>query len=171
MDSPEHLILFRRAPPVLARSALKEFARILRDQVARGRAFCCLITDDRELRRLNRRFLGRDYATDVLSFPEPRVPRALSVQSPSRPLAPSGLMSSSEKSSLGDLAISAQTASRQAMEHGHSVEEEICILMLHGLLHLLGMDHETGHGQMARTEISWRKKLGLPAGLIERVRA
>ena len=171
MDSPEHLILFRRTPPALARRALKEFARTLRDQLARGRAFCCLITDDRELRRLNRRFLGRDYATDVLSFPEPRAPRALNVRSPSRPPGPSRLLSSPETSSLGDLAISAQTASRQAIEYGHSVEQEICVLMLHGVLHLLGMDHETGNGRMARTEALWRRKLDLPAGLIERVSA
>src|SRR3569833_515669 len=56
----------------------------------------------------------------------------------------------------------------QGKECGHSTEEEICILLLHGVLHLLGMDHETDNGAMGRAELRWRRKLGLPAGLIER---
>ena len=70
-----------------------------------------------------------------------------------------------------DLAISFDRAAAQAAELGHSVEDELCILMLHGLLHLAGMDHETDGGAMKRTEARWRKRLGLPAGLIERVKA
>ena len=143
--SDDHIVLFRRAPAELNRRALERFAQTLRGAVAHRRAFTCLITGDSHLRRLNREFLGKDYPTDVLSFPAP----------PSSP-------------SLGDVAISAARARRQAAAFGHSLEEEIRILMLHGLLHLLGMDHETDRGQMQRAEARWRKRLALPQGLIER---
>ncbi|MFN7996560.1 MAG: rRNA maturation RNase YbeY [Bryobacteraceae bacterium] len=140
--------MFRRAPAELNRRNLESFARTLRDQVAGGSGFQCLVTDDRELRRLNREFLGKDYPTDVLSFPE-----------------------AGPGEFLGEIAISAQRARAQGVDYGHSTEQEICILMLHGLLHLKGMDHETDRGRMARAEAGWRQKLQLPAGLIERVRA
>ena len=140
-DSP---LLFRRVPAGLARERLKKFARRLQAQVAGGRRFTCLVTNDRELRRLNREFLGIDRATDVLSFP-----------------IPGG-------DELGDIAVSIQSAGRQAREHGHSREREIMILMLHGLLHLLGMDHESDRGRMRRAEARWRQRLELPLGLTER---
>jgi probable rRNA maturation factor len=116
--------------------------------VAGGREFCCLITTDDELTRLNRTFLNKDYATDVLSFP-------------------SGI----PEGPLGDIAISAERAGEQAQRYGHSIEEEISLLMLHGVLHLLGMDHERDRGRMARAERRWRKDLDLPSALIERVRS
>jgi probable rRNA maturation factor len=145
--APDHPVLFRRVPANLRRRPLQNFARALRDGVARGREFHCLITDDCELRRLNRQFRGADYATDVLSFP-----------------AEDGA------GSLGELAISADRAAIQAHEFGHSRFDEIRILMLHGVLHLVGMDHETDAGRMARAEARWRRKLDLPAGLIARAR-
>src|SRR5436853_4443890 len=144
MCSTDSLVSFRRAPTVLRRPPIETFARGLRDAVAKGREFHCLISDDRELRRLNRQFLGADYPTDVLSFPV------------------------NEDAMLGELAISADRAAVQAREFGHSRLDEIRILMLHGVLHLLGMDHETDRGRMARAESRWRKKLNLPAGLIAR---
>jgi probable rRNA maturation factor len=122
----------------------------LQREVSKGRPFDCLITGDAELRRLNREFRGKDEATDVLSFP---VARAL----------PSA-------SGLGDLAISLARARKQAREFGHTTEQEVAVLMLHGVLHLLGMDHESDRGHMARAEKRWRARLGLPNGLIERVR-
>jgi probable rRNA maturation factor len=125
---------------------LTSFARKLTRDVARGRRFDCLITGDAELRRLNRDFRGKDYATDVLSFP-------------------------GQNGHLGDLAISAARARAQAREFGHTTEEEVRILMLHGVLHLLGHDHETDEGRMARLEKRWRRALGLPNGLIERTQA
>ena len=145
LSGPE-LVSFRRVPAGLRRGEVRAFALLLHEGVARGRAFHCLIADDGELRRLNRRFLGHDYATDVLSFP------------------------SEDGTALGDMAISAGRAAAQAREHGHSRLDEIRILMLHGLLHLKGMDHQTDGGAMARAETRWRKKLGLPAGLISRSR-
>jgi probable rRNA maturation factor len=116
----------------------------VRDQVARGREFHCLITGDAELRSLNLRFRGKDAATDVLSFP-------------------SGI-----GDPIGDVAVSLGRARAQARDRGHSIENEVCVLVLHGVLHLLGMDHETDGGKMARAESRWQRKLGLPAGLIER---
>jgi len=148
MSRPEVLVSFRRAPSTLRRRPIESFAQGLRDAVAAGRQFHCLITDDRELRRLNRQFLGHDYATDVLSFP-----------------------SGEDSETLGELAISAGRAAAQAREFGHTQLDEIRILMLHGVLHLIGMDHETDRGRMARAETRWRKKLNLPLGLIARARA
>src|SRR4051812_45218521 len=109
MFPAEDLVLFRRAPASLPRTALRNFAAALRDGVAGGRDFQCLITDDRELRSLNRRFRGFDYATDVLSFP------------------------GEDGAELGQIAISAERASAQAREFGHSRVDEIRILMLHGV--------------------------------------
>lgn len=136
------LLLFRHSSGALRRqqSNLREFLR----RIARGRNVTCLITDDRELRRLNRQFRGQDYATDILSFPS---------------------------EGGGEIAISLDRAAAQAAERGHSLADEIRILMLHGVLHLRGMDHETDSGEMANVEARWRKRLGLPGGLIERTSA
>ena len=145
--SPEgSTVTFRRVPENLRRRPIERFARKLQADVAKGRAFDCLITGDAELRRLNREFRGKDAPTDVLSFP-------------------------SLAGGLGDVAISSGRARAQAREFGHTVEQEIQILMLHGVLHLLGMDHERDGGRMARAERRWRASLGLPNGLIERVQS
>jgi probable rRNA maturation factor len=140
-------MLYRRAGTGLPRRELRAFADQLRDGVAGGRPFTCMITDDRELARLNRMFLGREYPTDVLSFP------------------------AGGPGILGEVAISVERAREQAEEHGHDPVDEIRILMLHGVLHLLGMDHEHDRGAMARAEKRWRQQFGLPVGLIERTRA
>ena len=71
---------------------------------------------------------------------------------------------------LGEIAISLDRAREQAAEYGHDAAAEVRILMLHGLLHLLGMDHEQDNGEMTRTERRWRKRFGLPPALIERTR-
>ena len=108
-----------------------------------------LLTTDAAMRRLNRRFRGIRKPTDVLSFPAAA--------------APSG-----PEAVAGDLAIGVPTARRQAIEHGHALASEIKILILHGLLHLAGYDHEADNGRMARRERQLRARLGLPGGLIER---
>ncbi len=146
MSRQQTTLLFDVPTPGVSRQSARSFAKLLESELAPGRAFCCLIASDGELRRLNREFRGQDYATDVLSFP----------------CAESGPF-------LGEIAISFAKAKQQAAEHGHSVNQEIEILMLHGVLHLLGMDHETDRGRMARAERKWREILGLPAGMIERV--
>lgn len=150
MSSPEgSTVTFRRVPATVPRRAIEKFARRLQTEVAKGRAFDCLITGDAELRKFNREFLGKDYATDVLSFPIPG------------PQAPDAWFA-------GSVAISLGRARAQARQFGHAIEDEIRILMLHGVLHLLGHDHESDNGRMARAEQRWRARLGLPAGLIER---
>ena len=110
-------------------------------------AVSVLVTTSRELRKLNRCFRGKDKPTDVLSFP-PEVVGA--------------------RRFAGDVAISAEIAAHNARRLGHSTAEEVKILVLHGLLHLAGYDHQADDGEMARTEERLRKNLGLPVGLIER---
>lgn len=151
--SPEgSSITFRRVPE-MDRGSLERFARRLESEVAKGQPFDCLITTDAELRRLNREFAGKDRGTDVLSFPDPNGPALR------------------RRSRLGDLAISLPRARAQAREFGHQTAQEIQILMLHGVLHLMGMDHETDRGRMARAEKRWRARFRLPNGLIERVQS
>jgi probable rRNA maturation factor len=164
MSSQQSALLFQVATPGLSRRGLRAFLKRLEQEVGQGRGFCCLIASDAELQRLNREFRKRDYATDVLSFPAERTGSQAKAPAPHV-----GQTLSSANS--GEIAISYEAAKRQAVEHGHSVEQEIKILMLHGLLHLLGMDHETDGGRMLSAERKWRIRLGLPAGLIERVSA
>jgi probable rRNA maturation factor len=109
-----------------------------------------LLTTDAAIRKLNRQFRGKNKATDVLSFP-------------AGGLGAEGM--------AGDLAISVTTALGQAAEQGHWLSTEIKVLILHGLLHLAGYDHEVDEGRMARRERKLRTELGLPAGLIERADA
>jgi probable rRNA maturation factor len=145
MSRQQTTLLFEVPTPGASRQSARSFAKLMESELAPGRAFCCLITSDKELRRLNRQFRNQDYPTDVLSFP----------------------FADSDEF-LGEIAISFARAKQQADEHGHTVTQEIEILMLHGLLHLLGMDHETDGGQMKRREQNWRRKLGLPNALVAR---
>jgi probable rRNA maturation factor len=110
-----------------------------------------LLTTDKAIRRLNRQYRRKNKATDVLSFPA---------------YCPAGLKASEKIA--GDLAISVDTARKQAASLGHALEIEIKVLMLHGVLHLAGYDHETDEGEMARREERLRTRLQLPHGLIER---
>ena len=153
MSSKEgSIVRFSRVHGYMNPIAIRHFARILEAEVTRGKHFDCLITSNQELHRLNLAWRGKDYATDVLAFPVHGTVHEL-------------------RNFLGDIAISAARARAQAREFGHSPDTEIYILMLHGVLHLMGHDHETDSGAMVRTEKRWRAKLGLPNGLIERVRS
>jgi len=157
MSSPDgSTVTFRRAAAGVRPHAIVRFARKLQREITKGRPFDTLITGDAEMRGFNREFRGKDYPTDVLSFPSGN-----EVPAKSAPSAPPVL--------LGDIAISIARARSQARRFGHSVEQEVRILMLHGVLHLLGMDHESDSGRMARAENRWRARLGLPDGLIGRV--
>ena len=128
----------------------RTLARFLREAQAsvrlRGQV-SVLLTTDRKIRQLNRQFRGMDKTTDVLSFPAPETVAG---------------------EVAGDLAISVPTARRQAREHGHTLAAEIKVLILHGMLHLAGYDHERDEGEMARRERVLRGRLRLPIGLIER---
>ncbi len=126
---------------------------------ARGEVTVALVSD-RRMRSLNRAFRGKDYATDVLSFPT--VPSTLSAPDTGRSLP--------DTHSLGDIVIATGVATRQAKEAGHAVATELRVLALHGLLHLLGYDHARDDGQMARVEKRLRRAAGLEGGLIERTR-
>ena len=106
-----------------------------------------LLANDQTLQQLNKTFRGKNKPTDVLSFPAP---------------------SAFAKKHAGDLAISLETAARQAHTHGHTLSDEIKILILHGLLHLAGEDHESDSGEMATREATLRAELHLPTTLIER---
>ncbi len=111
-----------------------------------------LLTTDAAIRGLNRRFRSKNKPTDVLSFPAANL---LQSSKPAERVA-------------GDIAISVETARRQALGQGHALTCELKVLILHGLLHLAGYDHESDAGQMHRRERTLRARLGLPQGLIER---
>src|SRR5262249_45706544 len=107
-----------------------------------------LVTNNRALRSLNRHFRHKNEPTDVLSFPADVETHGFAC----------------------DVAISLEIARSNAHRLGHPVADEVKILMLHGLLHLAGYDHETDDGKMSRLEDSLRKRLGLPVALIARTR-
>ena len=132
----------------LSASGLTRFLNRARTAIGLLGAVDVLLTGDSTLRRLNKSFRGKDKPTDVLSFPAP---------------------SEFAARHAGDLAISLETASVQAKIYGHTLRDEVRILLLHGLLHLSGEDHENDNGQMAAREAKLRRELRLPAALIERV--
>ena len=108
-----------------------------------ARFFSGYFSSDRKMRELNKQFRGKNYATDVLSFP---------FEEPSDSTA-------NQSDFLGDIAISVETATRQAIENNLSFETEIKQLILHGILHLSGYDHETDHGEMNARELELREIL------------
>jgi len=118
--------------------------RVAKD-LAPGFEGAVVVAGDAAVRKANRDFRGKAESTDVLSFPD------------------------GEDGRLGDILISAARASEQAADFSHTVEDELKTLVLHGMLHLLGYDHETDSGEMASEETRLRKHYSLPSGLIERV--
>ena len=141
----------------LSAAALGRFLRTAQRAVGLEGEVYVLLADDATLRRLNRTFLGKDKATDVLSFPAG--PTTVFFGDPGGPVL------------AGDLAISLEMAARQAKQFGHTLRDEVRVLLLHGVLHLAGFDHESDAGEMAAREAELREKLGLPAGLIARAKA
>ena len=135
---------------------------------ARGTMSVAIVSDAR-VRALNRQYRKKDTATDVLSFPA-FAPSALRRGKPPA-FAPSALRRGKPPGDgefLGDVVIASGVAARQAREAGHSLATELRVLALHGLLHLLGYDHERDDGRMARLERRLRRRGGLREGLIER---
>ena len=137
----ENLVILRKPVAGLSDTALAKFvSRASRASKLKG-SVNVLVTGSAELRSLNRRFRAKDQPTDVLSFPPgPCFVRGLA----------------------GDIAISADIAKKNARRLGHSAAQEIKILALHGVLHLVGYDHESDHGAMAGKETTLRRSLGLP---------
>ena len=131
---------------------------------ARGTVNVALVSDAR-MRVLNRSYRRKDYATDVLSFPaQPPAFRRPARQPPGY----QALQPPASSPCLGDIVIAVGVARRQARSGGHAETTELRILALHGLLHLLGYDHEQDDGRMGRVERRLRRKGGLREGLIER---
>jgi probable rRNA maturation factor len=129
---------------------------------ARG-AVSVAVVSDATVRRLNRRYRGLDRATDVLSFPAD----TSAVERPA-PARRAGGGAPRAPRFRGDIVSARGVARRQAREAGHAEATELKVLALHGLLHLLGYDHERDNGAMARLERRLRRKGGLREGLIER---
>ncbi len=131
------------------------FAGRLRKALRLGRRdFNVCFVDDRAIRRLNGQFRGKPRATDVLSFP----------WQGTNGTSPSGAGAAEFAGFLGDVVISVETARRNARREGHSTANEIRWLILHGVLHLLGYDHETDRGEMTALELSLRGRLGIAGG-------
>lgn len=136
-----NVVIFEKTVKGVNRAELERFSWQAQRLAHVAGEVSILITTDRRMRSLNRRFRKKDKTTDVLSFPRPEG---------------------------GDIAISAPLASKNAARYGHPVREEMKVLILHGMLHLSGHDHETDRGQMAALELRLRAKLKLPGSLIER---
>jgi probable rRNA maturation factor len=147
------VVILRKRIVGLSSSTLERFVLRARRAVRLGCAVNVLVTSSAELRGFNQRFRGANKATDVLSFPAPPA------------------MLRQAKPVAGEVAISADIARENARRLGHSLADEVKILVLHGILHLAGFDHEHDNGQMARKESQLRRKLKLEGSLIERTQA
>jgi probable rRNA maturation factor len=141
------LVILQKRVAGLTHLALDRFVARARRAAGLKAVVNVLLTSSTQMKSLNRRFRGKDKPTDVLSFPaEP----------------------DARKQFAGEIAISTEIATKNARALGHSPAEEVKILVLHGVLHLRGYDHECDNGQMARREKQLRAKLHLPLGLIKR---
>jgi len=137
------VILNRQRQHPVAISRLRHFVLLLSERLHLGnQSFTVVLVSDRAMRRLNRDFRNKDRVTDVLSFPaEPHNRRHL------------------DNPGLGDMIISVETAHRQAFDRNHSLDRELRVLLIHGLLHLLGYDHEVDRGEMRRKELKLQREL------------
>ena len=141
------LVILQQKVAGVSQSALERFLSRARRAAGLSGKINVLIAGNSSIRQLNRTFRRKDTPTDVLSFPAASAPRS---------------------ELAGEIAISVDIARENADRLGHPLSAEIKILILHGVLHLAGYDHESDHGQMARQETKLRRTLGLPASLIER---
>lgn len=135
------MIIFDKPVDGVSHAGLQRFARRAQELAGVKGEVAILITSRRKMQALNRSFRKKDKPTDVLSFPRPQG---------------------------GDIAICAEIARQNAGRLGHSFTEEIKVLVLHGMLHLAGYDHETDRGEMAGKEARLRSRLKLPVSLIQR---
>ena len=146
----KRVIIFQKRVARLSEPTLQAFLLRAKKAVKLKGTVNLLLTSSTAMRSLNRQFRAKDVPTDVLSFPSP----SLSPNQPAR--------------TAGDIAISVEIAAQNATKLGHSTAEEVKILVLHGILHLAGFDHERDNGQMAHKEATLRRTMGLPVALIER---
>jgi probable rRNA maturation factor len=146
---PSHFFLndviqIDRPTDEISQRALSLFATKAMQTIGLKGELSVRITSNRQMQELNRRFRRKDKSTDVLSFP------------------------ASVAGTVGDIAISKDIAAANAKKLGHPLTTELKVLILHGLLHLAGYDHEGDDGEMTARESQLRKDMGLPLGLIER---
>lgn len=134
-------IINKQRKVTVNQAELEDFLLLLTEKIEelKGRDFCVVLVSDQKIKQLNRTFRHKNSPTDVLSFP---LNEELF-----------------ESDFLGDVIISAETASRQASDNNLTIEKEIKQLILHGVLHLCGHDHETDNGEMNRLELKLRKIL------------
>jgi probable rRNA maturation factor len=147
-ETGEILVLKRRSPLAVPGRVVRSIIRdVLRDRKVLGAGLSVLFTDNRGIVEYNRKYRGVDRPTDVLAFP----------------LEGGG---QGEAPYLGDIVISAEQAIFQAETRRHAPEKELGILIIHGVLHLLGYDHEEDEGEMRRTERKLRRKILESPGLL-----
>jgi probable rRNA maturation factor len=175
------MILNRQRTVRVAQPALESFLRRVRESLGLGRAdvTVCLVSDA-EIARMNESFRKKKGPTDVLSFPAVTRRRPVPLQARPKRKAPvaaafrggrsapvpatglrRGYFAPDTPGFLGDIAISPETARRNARKYGRTPSRELQILILHGVLHLLGYDHETDRGRMNRLEQRLRRRFGL----------
>lgn len=142
------MVTFKKKIAGLTAESLERFALRARKSARVKGKIDIIVTNNSEMRLLNARFRAKNTPTDVLSFP--------------------AASNGASPTFLGEIAISADIALDNARRLGHSGVEEVKILVLHGILHLAGFDHERDNGQMARTEAALRRLLRLPSSLTER---
>jgi probable rRNA maturation factor len=141
MNGP--VILNRQRRHQVSVSRLRQFVNLLSRRLhVDSHSFAIVLVSDQAIRRMNRDFRNQDKPTNVLSFPTgPEDPPHL------------------DNPGLGDMIISVETARRQAFARHHSLQRELCVLVIHGLLHLLGYDHEVDRGEMHRKELKLQREL------------
>ena len=142
------LVILQKRVAGLTELALTRFVARARRAAALKGTVDVLVTSNAEMKSLNQRFRRKDKPTDVLSFPV--------------------AADDSRQQFAGEIAISAEIAAQNARTLGHSPAQEVKVLVLHGVLHLRGYDHEHDQGQMARRERQLRALLRLPSALIDR---
>lgn len=154
------MVLNRQHRTAVDLGGARKFVRRLRTALKLGgRDFNVCFVDDREIERLNADYRGERRPTDVLSFLWPDGRQG------------SDIFGRELRGFLGDVVISAETARRNARREGHSAANEIRWLVLHGVLHLLGYDHETDQGEMTALELTLRERLGITGGAVCRTRS
>src|SRR6185369_5521183 len=134
----------QRSKPINAKQLRELSERALQTIGSSKQAATVVFVSDAAIRKLNRQFRGKDQVTDVLSFPHE-----------------AELFEAENQTHLGEVVISVQRAELQAKQNGLTFSNEVEQLILHGLLHLCGYDHETDDGKMNRLEVKLRKKLGI----------
>ncbi|HYL62459.1 MAG TPA: rRNA maturation RNase YbeY [Candidatus Methylomirabilis sp.] len=161
----------QRAVRVALRPLDKFLCRVERELSLSAVALTICFVSDAEIARMNAMYRGKKGPTDVLSFPAgnarrlgPRKTKGTNAKAPSHARSAKKIVGRRERAGnpyLGDVVIAPETAQRYAKKNGRSLARELRVLILHGVLHLLGYDHETDRGQMNRLEQKLRRRFGL----------